>query len=85
MCHDEVACVTAGTALVSLVLDEADALAHPPPAAWMAPWVSPEDELRVRLPAMLSQLSPEARALIREHQGHMSDLVAGLHSALRAS
>ena len=85
MCDDEVACVTAGTALIALVLDDADAMAQPPPASWMAPWVSPEDELRVRLPAMLSQLTPAARALIRDHQRHVAELVAGLHSALRAS
>ena len=81
MCDDEVACVTAGATMVQTVLAEADELACP----CLVACVSPEAELRARLPLMLAQLSPGARAVLREHNAHVTDLVAGLHSALRAS
>ena len=80
MCHNEVACVTAGIAMYSVILTEADAIS----TGGCFSWVDPATELAERLPLMLAQLSPEARALIREHNEHCVELVAGLHAALRA-
>ena len=79
MCHNEVACITAGIAMYSVILDKADAIAQNGGGTRM----DPEDELMARLPALLAQLSAEARALIREHHDHGTDLIAGLHCALR--
>ena len=78
MCHNEVACITAGAAKFSRILDEADAIA----SAGIV-LETPGDALGEALPVMLAQLSPEARAEVREYQHHCVELIAGLHNALR--
>lgn len=81
MDHNEVACLTAGTAMIQAILEQAEAIA--PPSEYAE--TDPRHELRTRLPRMLAQLSPEARALLYDHQSHVVELVAGLHCALRSN
>lgn len=76
MSHDELDCLTRAVALYDRALDDADRH-HTQPAVWD----SPEDEVRDILPRLLAWLSPDARALMRDHLDHTSELVAFVHRA----
>lgn len=72
--HDEVDCITRAIALYDRVLDDADVHQSQP-----AVWDDPEAEVRDMLPRLLAWLSPDARALMRDHLTHTSELVAFVH------
>lgn len=76
MSHDEVDCITRAVALYEGVLDRAAGhhKTGQPQAA-----VDAETEVREVLPLLLGWLSPEARALIRDHLDHTTELVAFVH------
>ena len=72
--HDELECITAACGLYASVLDEADSWSEN-----VASDLTPEDELRAKMPQMLGSLSPGARAMLRDHLKHTHELVAHLH------
>lgn len=76
MSHDEVDCITRAVALYEGVLDGADGHHQPGPRRCT---LDPETEVREVLPMLLGWLSPEARALIRDHLDHTTELVAFVH------
>jgi hypothetical protein len=77
MSHDEVDCITRAVALYEGVLDGAACHHRPGPQSQSV--VDAETEVREVLPLLLGWLSDEARALIRDHLDHTTELVAFVH------
>ena len=75
--HDGLACATEAVALYSAALDEAARLYVDDDCDDL----SPTDELRDRLPALLATLSPAAREAMCCHVRHFGALVAFVHHA----
>lgn len=77
MGHDEVDCITRGVALYDTVLAEAG---RQQTCRHRGTWGDdPEAEVRDMLPRLLAWLSPEARAYMRDHLAHTSELVSFVH------
>lgn len=75
MCSDELGCITEAVGMYQSIFAEAEAHAISTDGCG----VDPEIELRARLPLMLGQLSPAARARLRDHLRHTAELVAFVH------
>lgn len=72
--HDELDCITDACAMYQTVLHEADRFGSDNDG-----WCNPDEELRARMPMMLAQLSPAARAMLNDHLDHLRELVAHVH------
>ena len=76
MCDDELDCITNAVGMYRTILDEADDLAGD---GVFDLGVDPEAEVRQNMPRLLAGLSPQARALLADHLGHLAELVAFTH------
>ena len=73
VCNRELDCITDAAGMYQSILASADTAKQST--------LTPEEELRVKLPLLLAQLSPAAHAMIRDHLDHLRELVAHVHRA----
>lgn len=78
-CIDGLDCITEAVGIWGVAVGEAERFDGRYDSG---PGVDPGTELRERLPGLLGQLSPDARALVLDHVRHTADLVAFVHRAL---
>jgi len=69
--HDELDCITEACAMYEVILEAV--------TGDVACDMAPEDELRAKMPTLLAELSPQARAMLDDHLDHVRELVAHFH------